>query len=174
MRLVWISCLAAFAVCVIACGGGKKEAGDGEPAAGGPKAANGEKYRPKEKPEKSNRPPLSDVKGNYVDEYKENAIAADRKWKGRRVELDVQVSDFGKMNDGTLWVATAGFLGQPPNAYFYFAPDQEDAFAALKRGEVRKVRATCEGRKDDGLDRGVEGYGFRVNFGDAEFVGPPK
>ncbi|MCE9567785.1 MAG: OB-fold putative lipoprotein [Planctomycetes bacterium] len=113
------------------------------------------------------RPPLTfAVKLNeFVDDYK-NVVAGDLKWKGKRGTVPAGVSDLGRKANGELWISQEWIIGQAHNVYFYLAPGQESEFAKLKIGDAVALEATCDGREDDGINRRILGYNFRVNFVD--------
>ena len=78
---------------------------------------------------------------NLYDEYKDNEVAADAKYKGKVVEVSGEIdhisSSFGKSS-----VTLGGMLG----ATCYFSKSEEGVLASLSKGQVITVRGTVDGK----------------------------
>lgn len=106
--------------------------------------------------------------------YYEGEFAADAKYRGKYGTIDIgEIIATGRDDSGTPYIATHNFGHNPaPNGFFYFAPGQEAELAKLRKGQSVRVTGKCLGKKADGINRGIRGYEWRVNFVDCKVVGP--
>lgn len=130
------------------------------------------KENPRAESPKVLRPPLTFSEGADIQgEYRENEVAADRKYKGQRGTRKVLIDDLGRYEKSKLlWISSEGILGQTHNLYYTLAPGQDDDFAKLCRGLVVVLECTCDGRENDDIWRGIVGFSFRLNFTDCVIV----
>lgn len=115
--------------------------------------------------------------------YGDNPIEADARYKGRWVKsLKVSVDHISRDRRGRAYVAPASVLvvggsrplgrsapfpdlRQPEPCHFYYLRSDADA-AGLKIGDTCNVAGRCLGYRKDGIDRGVSGMDWRVEFED--------
>lgn len=103
------------------------------------------------------RPPSTfDVADTVITvDYRDNPIEADKRWKGKRGRVTLQVTDFGKDSSGGMYIAQDRFPGTTLGTggdmmYCRLAAGQDDAVAKLSRGNFVTLEATCTGRMNDG------------------------
>lgn len=153
----------ALFAAVLAAGCGKKEEGG---SGGGVADASG--------------PPVA-----YAGEYTSgNPIAADAKYKGKRVTFtSVEIDKISRTKDGRAYVAplsvllmgpampagTGGLGGhapvQPPEPCYYFFLRSDADAAGVSIGESYEITGTCRGFQKDDLWRGnVAGMDWHVDF----------
>ena len=113
--------------------------------------------------------------GKLVDEYKDNRIAADAKYKDRRVRVSMRVDAIGRTGDGTAYLGTThvgNAVASEPNLFANFLEANAGAVAGLKRGDNVTLEGFCRGRFEDGIFRQIEGYEFVVRLGGYRIVTP--
>lgn len=106
--------------------------------------------------------------------YKDNELAADAKWRGKRVIVDIrEIVEIGRAKDRP-YISTRAFgHSPPPTGFFFFADGEEAEVAKLKKGFPAggvRVVGGCVGKKEDMVFRGIQGYEFTVLFMDAKVV----
>lgn len=175
--------LAGVAVMAVACGGvGRKAEPEPDPAPVMQKPAAQPEPK-KADPEPPPTPPKKGIEtvgpigfGEIQNTYKENEIAADAKWRGKRVIVNIsEIVKIGREEGkGRPYIATHSFGHNPePTGYFFFAEGQEADLAKLKRGIQNpplRVTGGCAGKKDDGINRGIKGFEFVVMFVDTKLT----
>lgn len=129
----------------------------------------------------------------YAGEYDgENPVAADDKYKGKRVTFArVEIDRIDRTKDGRAFVAPLSVLVQAPSApagtgglgghtpgrvpepcYYFFLTD--DKAKGVKAGAVYDITGTCRGYQKDNLWRGnAPGMNWHVDFEDCD-VKPAK
>lgn len=107
-----------------------------------------------------------------INDYHDNPIAADIKYKDKPVRVDVGIREIARKNG----VAALGFTNiaqqRPPglNGFLLFNKQHESAIASLKVGAGVTVDGICRGRTDDGISRVIRGYEFHVKITDCRVV----
>lgn len=83
-----------------------------------------------------------------LEEYKNNEVRADAKWKGKRLLVAGFVGDVKKDITGNIYVAIGtkkdGGL-EVPRAQCFFDKEHEEKAAALNKGDAVAVECDCEG-----------------------------
>jgi hypothetical protein len=107
--------------------------------------------------------------------YKANEIAADAKYKGKRVAVVLKsISHIGRNKAGAPYLGTLNVMpADDPTGVFVFAADQADGIAKLKVRQKEPVRfeGVCEGKVVDGIRRGnLDGYDFHIKFRDCKLL----
>lgn len=172
----------AAVVCVAGCGAKPApptESGDPTPA----RAATVEPAKHVQPTRKASAPTKKEIEtvgpvgyGVIQNAYKDNEIAADAAYRGKRVIVTIhEVVKIGREEvKGRPYIATHHFGHNPePTGYLFFAEGQEAEVAKVKRGiqtPPLKVSALCLGKKEDGVNRGIKGFEFTVLFGEAKVV----
>lgn len=115
------------------------------------------------------------------DGYMKNEIAADAKYKGKRVRGQVLVEKIGRDQQGRAFIAQGLVLGAggtqtTPNFWFFFDKSREAEMMKLEEDKsVVTVEGTCDGRTRDGIRRGgLDGYDWRITFTDCRVIRPAK
>jgi hypothetical protein len=171
---------------VLAAGCGQKPA---EPTAGdepapAPRVVRAEPTRKAEllaeptrrAPATKQEPPVGPVPwGTVLTAYKDNEVAADLKYRGKRVVVDLApITHIGRNSAGLPYLGTENFnYASDPNGIFIFAADQREGIAALKVRQREAVRfeGTCEGKSEDGIPRGrLKGWEWHVKFRDCRLA----
>ena len=111
--------------------------------------------------------------GKLVDEYKDNRIAADAKYKDKRVRVWMRVEASGRTAaDKMAYLGTTHLSASEPNLFAYFSKANEGTVAGLKQGDNTTVEGICRGRFDDGVFRQIKGYEFVVRLARCRIVTP--
>jgi len=113
--------------------------------------------------------------GDVFGEYKANEVAADLKYRGKRVVVtDFPVTHIGRNKSDLPYIGTLNVTpATDPTGVFIFAADQSAGVARLKVRQVEPVRfnGLCEGKVSDGIRRaGLNGYDFHVKFRDCRLL----
>lgn len=131
-----------------------------------------------------NKPDPLEPPIKYAGEYdKGNPIAADKKYKGKRVTFsNVEVDKVDRLKDGRAYVAPLSVLLQAPSrpagsfgsggssrvpepCYFFFMSDEQAA--GIKPGDRYEITGVCRGYEKDGYWRGnVPGMNWHVDLED--------
>lgn len=77
-------------------------------------------------------------------EYKENEVAADKKYKDQIIEVSGEIENIGKDIANTIYITlkTGETLG---NVQVMFSDEYEDQVAQLSKGQKVTVRGVCSG-----------------------------
>ena len=87
--------------------------------------------------------PIKITPKQLADEYDENEIAADQKYKGKILEMSGEIDDFGKgIFDAPYIKLEAGFLSW---VYCYLSKSYEPQLAQLSKGQRVTVQGVCDG-----------------------------
>jgi len=90
---------------------------------------------------------LADLAGAYQN----NEIAANKKYKGKRLVMDVAPTDFGEGKTGKpFFMASSGALGNVSDAAFGFSPADSNQISSLKKGQRIRVEGFCDGISPSG------------------------
>jgi len=81
-----------------------------------------------------------------VDDYKNNEVAADEKYKGKVVEVSGTIESIAKDVMDTMYVTLAGGGEfEMRSVQCYFADSEKDKLASLSKGSRLTVKGRCEG-----------------------------
>lgn len=153
----WWVWLLAIVVIGVAANGGDEEAVNNEPEkveVSAPatsevkkEAVKEEVVKEKEKPKAEEKPKEETITISASDlysAYNDNEIAADQKYKGKQLEVSGTVQDIGKDIFDSIYVTleTAELMG---SIQVYFEKGQEDAIAALSKGQELTVVGKGDG-----------------------------
>ncbi len=121
-------------------------------------------------------PPVGPVAWRDVFQaYKSNEVAADLKYRGKRVIVTLDsISHIGRNSVGLPYLGTADVIpSDEATGAFVFAADQAEGIARLNVRQKEPVRfeGVCEGKVSDGIRRaGLNGYDFHVKFRDCRLT----
>lgn len=95
---------------------------------------------------KNSKPSVEVIEIDYrtlYDEYEENSIAADEKYKGKTLKITASIDDIGKdILDKPYAETEIDFL---KNVRFYFKNTEESKLAQLNKGDTITVIGKCKG-----------------------------
>jgi hypothetical protein len=138
---------------------------------------------PKDQPDETPLPdgPAIEIRFKVVEEYRDNRIAADARYKGKKVRITWPVQEIGE-RDGQPFVsfiripggvsrATSGppvitRIGREsePTIRCYLSDKNDPRLLKLKTGMRITVEGILTGRVDDQVHRNVDGYEFHLRI----------
>jgi hypothetical protein len=115
-------------------------------------------------------PPVLVEQTDLVREYAENPVAADAKYKGKRLRVSGVISEIGRRSDGKPFIGSCSVAGPyPPNTIYLVS--EKEAAETERGGAAIAVDGICRGRVEDGLFRANRRYTFYILFEDAKVYG---
>jgi hypothetical protein len=80
-----------------------------------------------------------------IRDYKANEVAADQKYKGKRLAIEGSIQDLGKDILGNIYITISGSGNSFRNVQCLFADRDADQIAQLRKGQKVKIEGTCDG-----------------------------
>jgi hypothetical protein len=111
-----------------------------------------------------------------INDYRDNRVAADGKYLGKRVRLTSTVSAIGRTKGGEAYLGVEGVASfrrqTEPSMLLLFPKSEEGSFGQVKprSNQMVTVEGVCRGRTDDGIYRDVQGYEFHVRVEGCKIV----
>lgn len=117
----------------------------------------------------SNKPAIPTQWTKICEEYKNNMVAADAKYKGNRVVFECGANGtVQKINNKPCvgYCNVANIRGSQPESNFCLFFKDTSEIAKFDGKSSFRVEGTVAGRVDDGINRLIRGYEFRVEVVD--------
>ena len=161
---------AALLLVVFAVGcGGKKDNGTPSDPSNTPKSSE-KTEDPKPKPHDPaipDAPELEIASSDLMRAYKDNPVAADAKYKGKRIAVKTATDVIRQTEAGP--VVGKRYTDSDtaePTLFFHFPQSRAGEVAKMGHRQLLTVSGVCQGRKDDGIRRVFPGWEFRVDLTD--------
>ena len=104
-------------------------------------------------PKATDEPPIETTAEALVSEYNGNVIAADKKYKGKVLDMTGKVSRIARNRPGKVTVEFEGEQGWPVNCDFN-SKDAQDQLGELVVGDSVVIRGWCQGKVDEVITLG--------------------
>jgi hypothetical protein len=110
-------------------------------------------------PDSSSGPPVSVSSATLINEYEDNEVSADDRYKGKTLRVSGTVDNIAKDIMDSMYVTLKGDKEYGiTSVQCYFADDQKSALSRLKKGQQVTIVGRCDGKfgnvllKDSRLD----------------------